>query len=721
MVKGTSNLFSGLRLSRKIPAVIVASALVAALSVGVASYFKAASTIREEAERKLTALAQVRASALEDYLATIRQDLRILSTNESVLEAAAAFTAAWDELGAGASDRLRQLYITENPNPTGQKDNLDLAQDGSRYSQVHGKYHPWLRRFLRERGYYDIFLFDTRGNLIYTVFKELDYATNLMEGEYKDTDLGKAYRAAMADPQAGFQAFFDFQPYAPSNDSPASFISTPLLDHAGQPLGVLVFQMPIDNINAVMQNTAGLGETGETYIVGADLLMRSDSRFQDESTILKQRIDNDAVAQALSGQQGMVQQLDYRGEPVVSAFTFVEFLDVRWAILADADQSEVFAGVTEMRNSSLILAAFILTFFTVAGIFIARGIVRPISAMTLAMGELAAGNKAIDIPARERNDEIGEMAKAVEVFKQNAIEAERLAKEQAAEAEAKAKRAQQVEDLSKRFDEKVTVVLNSVASATVEMRSTAETMSSTADRTNDRSGVVSRAADDAATNVRTVASAAEELSSSIGEISAQVTQSTQVANRATEESTKASETVRGLAGAAQKIGDVVNLIQDIAEQTNLLALNATIEAARAGESGKGFAVVANEVKSLANQTAKATEEIAQQITGMQSATNETVSVIDTVQKIITEISENATAIASAVEEQNAATLEISRNTQQVAAGMQEVTSNIGDVSEATKETSESASNVLEASDELSKQSELLRTEVNTFLEGLRSA
>lgn len=718
---GLSETSSKLPLRRKIPLVIVASAFTATLVVGLASYFKAADTISEQAEQKLAAIAEIRTAALSDYLKSIRQDLRILAGSDTVRQAVVDFSAAWREFGPNAGPELQRLYITDNPHPTGQKDNLDRAEDPSRYSELHARYHPWIRSFLRERGYYDIFLFDTEGNLVYTVFKELDYATNLLTGRYKDTDLGNAYRSAMANPKPGFQAFFDFAPYAPSHDAPAAFISTPLVDGGGKPIGVLVFQMPIDNMNAVMQNTAGLGETGETYIVGSDQLMRSDSRFSDESTILKRRIDSEAVDRALEGQRGVIHQIDEHGDLKVTAYDFIEFLGTRWAVFAEAEESEVFAEVYHMRDVSTILGGAVLLGICLAGWFLARGIVRPISAMTGAMRELAEGNKSVQIPARERGDEIGAMAKAVEVFKQNAIEAERLAREQAAENEAKAKRALKVEELSKKFDEGVTVVLNSVASATVEMRSTAETMSSTAEKTNDRSRQVAEAADGASANVRTVASAAEELSSSIREISAQVSQSAAVANRATGEAGKAGETVRGLAEAAQKIGAVVSLISDIAEQTNLLALNATIEAARAGDAGKGFAVVAGEVKTLANQTAKATEEISNQISSMQSATGETVEVIERVQKIIEEISEGATSIASAVEEQTAATQEISRNTQQVSSGMQNVTSNIGEVTCATEETSKAASNVLEASGELAKQSEVLRNEVNGFLDSLRSA
>jgi len=250
-------------------------------------------------------------------------------------------------------------------------------------------------------------------------------------------------------------------------------------------------------------------------------------------------------------------------------------------------------------------------------VVVGRGIAGPIRAMTQAMDSLAKGDKATEIPARGRKDEVGHMAAAVQVFKDNMVKADRLAAEQAREREAREKRAQAIEALTRGFDQTVSGVLGSLASATSELQRTAESMSGTAEETNQQSTAAAAASEQASRNVQMVAAGAEELSASIAEIGQQVAQSNEIAGRAVKQADQTNDQVQGLAGAAQRIGEVVKLISDIAAQTNLLALNATIEAARAGEAGKGFAVVASEVKNLAMQTAKATEEISSQIGGMQ--------------------------------------------------------------------------------------------------------
>jgi methyl-accepting chemotaxis protein len=376
-------------------------------------------------------------------------------------------------------------------------------------------------------------------------------------------------------------------------------------------------------------------------------------------------------------------------------------------------------------NSLVTLLWFLLgAGLAVSGVVVyltTRSIVPPLQSMTNVMGKLAGGELTIDIPATQRRDEVGHIAKAVLVFKENMIKARDAAKREAEEQKAREVRAQKIDGLTRDFDSDVSLVVKTVASATTEMQATASSMTATAEETSRQATAVAAAAEQASTNVQTVASASEELSSSITEISRQVSESARIAAQAVQEADHTNTTVQGLADAAQKIGDVVKLINDIAGQTNLLALNATIEAARAGDAGKGFAVVASEVKSLANQTAKATEDIATQINAIQSATQNAVGAIQGIGKTIGAISQIATTIASAVEEQGAATQEIARNVQQAASGTTEVTSNISGVNQAAAETGTAATQVLASASELSQQSETLRGQVEKFLAAVKAA
>ena len=367
------------------------------------------------------------------------------------------------------------------------------------------------------------------------------------------------------------------------------------------------------------------------------------------------------------------------------------------------------------------LVFVILTITVAVTVFFVRGITLPLAAMTAVMRALAGGDKEAEIPALDRKDEIGEMANAVQVFKNTALEAERLAAEQAQEQTARAERAEGLRRITEEFDRMISGLIENQSSASTEMRATAETMSATADRTKEQSVKVAAASEQASNNVQTVASASEELAASIEEIGRQVAQSSQMASQASDHAEQTNTKVEGLVEAAQKIGEVVKLISDIAEQTNLLALNATIEAARAGEAGKGFAVVASEVKSLATQTAKATEEISQQVGGIQHATTDAADAIRGIGQTVIEINEIATTIASAVEEQGTATREIARNVQEASAGTQQVSSNINQVTAAAEETGESASNMLKAVGELAEQSQALSDQVDAFLAKVRAA
>ncbi|CCE10466.1 putative methyl-accepting chemotaxis receptor/sensory transducer precursor [Bradyrhizobium sp. STM 3843] len=355
------------------------------------------------------------------------------------------------------------------------------------------------------------------------------------------------------------------------------------------------------------------------------------------------------------------------------------------------------------------------------GMSLVRSVSQGIASVIKPMQELANGDLSAEITNRGEPTEIGAMADTLQVFKE-ALIAKKAADEAAAhDAEAKIERGRRVDSITRQFEATIGEIVNTVSSASTELEHSAASLSSTANRSQQISTMVAAASEEASTNVQSVASATEELSSSITEISRQVQDSARMAHDAVEQARMTNERVGELTKAAARIGDVVELINTIAGQTNLLALNATIEAARAGEAGKGFAVVATEVKALAEQTAKATDEIGQQVSGIQGATQESVGAIKAISGTIEKLSEIASAIAAAVEEQGAATQEISRNVQQAAQGTELVSSNVVDVQRGATETGSASSQVLSAAKSLAQDSDRLKREVAQFLQSVRAA
>lgn len=711
---------TNLRLVHKLPVMVVLSALIATISVGLVSGYLAQQALTKAEGEKLLAVASSRATALDDYFETIDQDLRLQAGSPMIVEALQSFRTGWQLLDGNQKEILQSLYIAQNPYPLGEKDKLDAASDPSSYSRTHAAYHPWLRQLLRERGYYDIFLFDPEGNLIYSVFKESDYATNLVTGEWKASGLGDVFRAALDPGRQAELAFTDFAPYGPSHGAPASFIATAVTDARGQAIGVLAFQMPIDRMNQALQMDAGLGRTGDIYLVGIDRLMRNQSRLTDEPTILARTIDTDAVARALAGESDFMATLGPAGRPVVAAFDAIHAHDVTWAVVAEMDRDEILAPVTEMRNAIVIVVLVTLLIVAGTGFLVSRGIVRPLARTTQAIDRVAQGDMSVAIVDQDRSDEVGDIARAVEVFRaglerQARLEAERLETEKAAAAERHALRMKMADG----FEASVGRVIADVTKIADSMSDDMQTVTASADETVRQSEAVAHAAAGASDNVNAVAAAIEELNSSVAEVGRQVDHSSSIAGKAVEEAANADGTVRELADSAQKIGEVIELISNIAAQTNLLALNATIEAARAGEAGKGFAVVAAEVKSLATQTAQATDEIAAQVTAIQTATGTTVNTIEKIGKTISELNEIASNIAAAVEQQNAATGDISRNVQDAAGQTAEVSGNVAGVNQAAAEAGEIANRVLEVARNLTDQAAALQGEVEKFLSDVR--
>jgi methyl-accepting chemotaxis protein len=409
-------------------------------------------------------------------------------------------------------------------------------------------------------------------------------------------------------------------------------------------------------------------------------------------------------------------------KPLLKITYATDFKPFAWSIGSGIFLDDIDAIFwSEVRQVAMILA------LTLAGVgltcfVLGRSIVGPITGMTAAMHKIACGDTAAAIPARDRRDEVGAMAQSVQVFKESIVEATRLRGEQdELKSRSEAERSSLLGRMADEFESSVRSSLDTLAEAAIELRTTSDGLSSVASEASDQAATVAAAAEQASSNVHTVAAATEELSLSVSEIGRQVTQSAHVAQQAVEEANRTNATVQGLSEAAQKIGDVIKLISDIASQTNLLALNATIEAARAGEAGRGFAVVASEVKSLANQTAKATEDISAQVAAMQGATRDAVQAIESIRGTIGGIDEITTAIAAAVEEQDSATKEIARNVQQAAQGTSAVSSNVGVVTRTASQTGAAAGRMLGSAEGLNVQAAALRQKVDSFLVSIRSS
>jgi methyl-accepting chemotaxis protein len=502
-------------------------------------------------------------------------------------------------------------------------------------------------------------------------------------------------------------------------------ITVPIIEE-GKIVGVAGVDVALDALDQQLAEKKPLGD-GSVYLISAD---GSWVAYKDKDRLGKSLKETQPallphVEKAVTGQRVEVTDFSESLQSnVLRIFTPIMLGDspTPWVTMTNLVGTTM-DGPTDAITQWIVGSSLVLIIIlAVVMILLVRGLAAvPVRRLTGVVEQLAGGNTNIAVPGTGRGDELGVMAKAIEIFRQKLIEIDELrTRNAAAEAEAAAARRRGMLELADSFEASVKGVVQAVSASAVELEANAQSMSSVAEEATKQASVVAAATTEASTSVTTVAAASEELSASIGEISRQVSDSARTANEAVSEVDKTGATMNELAGAANEIGDIVRLIGEIASQTNLLALNATIEAARAGDAGKGFAVVASEVKNLATQTARAAEDITGRISKIQATSNAAVDAMAHVRSTIGKVSEISSAIAAAVEEQTAATSEISGNATQAASGTEEVARSIAGVSRAADDAGSAAGQVLEASAELAKQAEALRYEVDSFIARVRA-
>jgi hemerythrin len=655
---------------------------------------------------------------------------------------------------------LQYYYIYKNPNPVGEKHNLDSANPNLLYDFAHKKYHPIIRDFLTTFHYYDIFIIDPdTGYIVYTVFKEKDFATSLYSGPYKDTNFAKCFKKAVEAGRRGekdFVSVVDFKPYEPSYNAPASFVASPIFD-GNNFVGVLAFQMPIDEINRIMLcdrkwEEIGLGETGETYLVGPDYKMRSPSRFQKDA-LLRLTVKTSAVEKALAGETGVGIIKDYRGEQVLSAWQPLYIHGLNYVLIAEIDAKEALSVVKDMQQlakkeknlmffSSITMVA--ISVIVACGIlfWIIISITTPLARVVEFAKTVASGNLEVGLSGKFP----GELANLkesittmVENLKERIAEATRLS-EQSKEEARKAKEAMQKAEEAMRKAEaarreglkeaarKLEKVVEGLVSASEQLSAQAEQVANGALIQKERTEQTATAMEEMNTTVLEVAKNASQAAEETEKAKTTAEKGADVVDQAVEAINKINELTEVLKAnmaqlkeKASGISQVMTVISDIADQTNLLALNAAIEAARAGEAGRGFAVVADEVRKLAEKTMDATKDVGNAISEIQNEVDKNVREMNKVassvkegttlakesyealQKIVElviSVADQVRAIAAASEEQSAASDEINRSVD-----------DIKNISEETARGMEETKNAVETLVHLAEQLRILTEEL----------
>lgn len=423
-------MFKSVKIRTKLPVLICVLVGLTILVLTIANWTLTARMITSAAVRQLTTISALNTRSVMTLLHSIDRDITLSAAAPSTYTALLALTDGYDSL-EDAGTVLRDAYITSNPYELGEKDRLVQADTGSSYGFIHATYHPAFDAVQDAMGYYDIFLFSTKGDLVYSVFKENDFATNMIDGPYADSGLAEAFKKAIKNSADDPSVFVDFQPYEPSALAPAAFISRPVFGPQGVLLGVLAYQMPISQLNAAAGNLTGLGQTATGFIVGSDNLMRTESDMTEADDILKTRVDSAAVRRGFQGERSDYSGLGISGEQVMGYFAPITFLGTTWVTVIQQSRAELFAGLKRATWAAALLAAVILFVSATGAIVFSRSISRPLQSLADAVGQVAEGALDTVVPGMDRLDEVGDLARTTEVFRQNAIQMKQMGQDQA--------------------------------------------------------------------------------------------------------------------------------------------------------------------------------------------------------------------------------------------------------------------------------------------------